>query len=108
MRQCVLYAGEEPTMTETPETEVRPLTETDFEAFAVVVTNAYPVASDVPAERQRLRAEWAVQSADPTTRLYGAFREGRLLGGMQLHDYTMTFSGSPAAQPVQVPVGGVG
>ena len=43
-------------------------------------------------------------------RLYGAFREGRLLGGMQLHDYTMTFSssGSPVDRTVQVPVGGVG
>ena len=41
-----------------PETEIRPLTETDFEAFAVVVTNAYPTASDLPAERRRLQAEW--------------------------------------------------
>ena len=75
-----------------PETEIQPLTETDFEAFAVVVTNAYPTASDLPAERRRLQAEWVAQSTDPTTRLYGAFREGQLLGGMQLHDYTMTFS----------------
>ena len=81
-----------------PETEIRPLTETDFEAFAVLVTNAYPVASDVPAERQRLHAEWAAQAADPTTRLYGAFREGRLLGGMQLLDYTMTFKSSPVVR----------
>lgn len=93
-----------------PETEIRPLTETDFEAFAVVATNAYPTASDLPAERQRLQAEWAAQSADPTMRLYGAFREGRLLGGMQLHDYTMTFSSSssPVERMVQLPVGGVG
>ena len=95
-------------MTETPETEVRLMTEPDFEAFAVVVTNAYPVASDVPAERQRLRVEWAAQSDDPTTHPYAAFREGRLLGGMQLHDYTMTFQSSPEAQPAQIPVGGVG
>jgi predicted acetyltransferase len=84
------------------ETVVRELTEADLEAFSVQVANAYPSMQDSPAERQHMRERWIAQKADPSVRLYGAFREGLLQGGMQLYDFSMTMG------TIQVPVGGVG
>jgi predicted acetyltransferase len=57
---------------------------------------------DSPAERQHMRERWIAQKADSSVHQYGAFRDGVLVGGMQLYDFTMTMG------EIQVPVGGVG
>ncbi len=92
-------------------TEIRQLNEADFEAFSTVMLNAYPSWQVPPAERQQMPERWLAQANDPTVGFYGAFRDGTLLGGMKLYDFSMTFgsaaTGSETAQ-VQIPAYGVG
>ncbi|MEI7771497.1 MAG: GNAT family N-acetyltransferase, partial [Chloroflexales bacterium] len=80
-------------------TEIRPLADDEIISFAQIALGAYPSISARPEDvAERMRAE---QAENPTTRLYGCFRDADLLGGMRHHDFTMLFHGSP------VPVGGV-
>ncbi|MBX0326295.1 GNAT family N-acetyltransferase [Oscillochloris sp. ZM17-4] len=80
-------------------TEIRPITDDEIDSFALIAAGAYPGASLTPEElAERMRQGLA---ENPTTRLYGAFRDGQMLGGMRHHDFTMYFHGTP------VPVGGV-
>ena len=84
-------------------TDVRRLTEDEFPALVEITANAYPAVPIQTAEDRHKTAErWLDQAADPTVGFYGAFRDGTLLGGMMLHDFTMNVFG------VQVPTGGVG
>jgi predicted acetyltransferase len=83
--------------------EIRLLTEQDYDAFATIIGNAYPTTKVATAEdRQRLIQRFRARNADPTSHLYGLFREGMLLGGMILFDFTMQLLS------VKAPVGGVG
>jgi predicted acetyltransferase len=43
-----------------------------------------------------------IQKEDPDANIYGAYRDDKLVGGMQLQDFTMNFEG------VQIKAGGVG
>jgi predicted acetyltransferase len=79
--------------------EIRPIADDEIVPFAKIAAGAYPGGSTPPEEMaERLRAS---QAESPSTRLYGYFRDGELLGGMRHHDFTMLFHGTP------VPVGGV-
>ncbi|MFI5272317.1 MAG: enhanced intracellular survival protein Eis [Ktedonobacterales bacterium] len=85
-------------------TDVRRLDDAELDAFLTIVDGAYPTfATHSPDERARTLERWRTQIAtDPTVGFYGAFRDGRLLGGMKLYDFTMNAFGA------QVPAGGVG
>lgn len=85
--------------------EVRPIPEGDVEAFVRIAANAYPafeVSSDEQVQRLAQRMWEAERRDGGVTRLYGLYREGRLVGGMRLFDFTMNMFGA------MVPVGGVG
>jgi len=84
--------------------EIRVLSTEDFDAFIDITVNAYPgmkVVSEEKKEHYKQRM-LKVHGEDPTVLFYGLFREGRLLGGMRLHDFTMNFLGT------RVAAGGVG
>lgn len=84
--------------------EIRVLSTEDFDAFIDITINAYPgmqVVSEEKKERYKQRV-LKVHEEDPTVLFYGLFREGRLLGGMRLHDFTMNFLGA------RIAAGGVG
>jgi len=83
---------------------VRVLSPEDFDAYARIAINAYPgwrVVSEEDKERTRQRL-LRYHEEDPTATFYGLFRDGRLLGGMCFHDFTMNFLGN------LIMVGGVG
>lgn len=84
--------------------DIRSIPDEELEAFARIVGNAYPSSElhtleSIQRHAQRMREG---REKDPRTHLYGLYREGRLLGGMRLFDFTMNCFGA------QVPVGGVG
>mgnify|MGYP006277368827 CR=1 FL=1 len=85
-------------------TDIRVLTAKELDAFTRIAANAYPRFGWYDPDRrasllQRLRA---MHEDDPSVRFVGLFRDGRLLGGMRLHDFSMNFFGA------MMPVGGVG
>lgn len=83
--------------------QIRRLTEADFDDFIAIVANAYPGLKIASAEdRQKFRERLVVQDKDPTMGFYGLFRDGRLLGGMKFFDFTMNLHGT------KIPIGGVG
>jgi predicted acetyltransferase len=83
--------------------QIRRLTEADFDDFIPIVANAYPGLKIVSAEdRQKFRERLVVQDQDPTMGFYGLYRDGRLLGGMKFFDFTMNLHG------VKTLVGGLG
>lgn len=84
--------------------EIRLLTDQDLDVFVNLVANAYPGMKIVSAEdRERTKQRLLeVGAEDDTVSLYGLFQEGRLLGGMRLHDFTMNMLG------ISMPAGGVG
>ncbi len=72
--------------------EVKRLADADFDDFVTIGVNAYPGMRIVSAEdRERLRQHFLkTHHEDPTAAFYGLYRGGKLLGGMRLHDFTMT------------------
>jgi predicted acetyltransferase len=83
--------------------QIRRLTEADFDEFIPIVANAYPGLKIVSAEdRQKFRDRLVVQDKDPTMAFYGLYRDGRLLGGMKFFDFTMNLFSAKTL------VGGVG
>jgi predicted acetyltransferase len=83
--------------------EIRQLTDAELEHFVPIAGNAYSAMRvHTPEDRERLltRMRWLVE--DPTIGFYGLYREGQLLGGMRLHDFTMNLHGETTH------VGGVG
>ncbi len=76
-------------------TEIRRLTEADFDDFMAIVANAYPNWELAAEEARRPVTERLLRShnEDPTSNFYGLFREGRLLGGMRLLDFRMNMLG---------------
>jgi predicted acetyltransferase len=84
--------------------EIRPFSEADLDEWITIVAGAYP-SFDLASEedRNRLRGRFLhTLNEDPAAHLYGLWREGRLLGGMRLHDFSMRLLST------QAPVGGVG
>ncbi|HMO56081.1 MAG TPA: GNAT family N-acetyltransferase, partial [Roseiflexaceae bacterium] len=83
--------------------EVREIALDDLQQFAVIVGNAYPsFGLDTPEALQRFGERLRSEQADPLARYYGLYRDGALLGGMRLYDFTMNMRGS------MIPAAGVG
>ena len=85
-------------------TEFKLLPENDYAAFADLIAEAYPGLGFGPPEaRERFRDNInALQTEDPIGNLYGAYRDGALVGGMALFDFEMQL------HEARVPTGGVG
>ncbi len=84
--------------------DIRLLSTEEIRDFVDVALNAYP-GFQVTTEEGRQR--WIdrlteIQEQVPVLHVYGLFREGRLLGGMRLHDFRMNLLG------IEVAAGGVG
>ncbi|OGO79477.1 MAG: hypothetical protein A2Y23_07160 [Clostridiales bacterium GWB2_37_7] len=65
---------------------------------------AYPFMNINTPEDVKKQAErfMKIQNEDPDANIYGAYREDKLVGGMQLQDFIMNFDGTP------IKAGGVG
>jgi predicted acetyltransferase len=84
-------------------TTIRPLADQEVAPFARIAANAYPAMrlaseEDVRGFAERLRD----RMAPPADMLYGAFRDGALVGGMRLIEFHMNVRGET------LPTGGVG
>lgn len=84
--------------------EFRKLNEKDMVDFIKLGGLAYPHMNlNTPEDLQKQVDRFTkIQNEDPDAQLYGAFRDGRLVGGMQLQDFTMNYDG------LQIKSGGVG
>lgn len=83
--------------------DIRQLRDDEVGAFVAIAAHAYPDMGVHTAEdRQRLTERVLARAAEGDNRLYGAFQQETLVGGMILHDFTMNVFGA------QVPTGGVG
>ena len=78
-------------------TEIRRLTEADFDDFMGIVANAYPAWGLATEEARKPLKERLLRSHndDPTSNYFGLFREGQLVGGMRLLDFRMNMLGCP-------------
>ncbi len=84
-------------------TTIRPLTDEEIAPFARIAANAYPAMRLASEEDVRGFAERLRDRRDPPAdTLYGAFRDGALVGGMRLIEFHMNVRG------VTLPTGGVG
>lgn len=73
------------------DSNIRLLTPDDLEANVQLVANAYPafrVQSPEDLERHRQRILKAM-TEDDSVSFWGLFRQGKLVGSMRLHDFTM-------------------
>jgi predicted acetyltransferase len=83
--------------------DIRAISADQMDEFVFLQADAYPGMKLVAADdRKRYKEILVRQSEDPRIAHYGLFREGRLLGGMTLFDFTMNVLGH------KVPAGGVG
>ena len=83
--------------------EIKLIPEHDYEAFVTIAANAYPSFKIVSEDdRQRLIQRFRTWTSDPSSHIYGLYRDGQLLGGMILFDFTMKLLS------VKVGAGGVG
>lgn len=84
--------------------DIRILTEKDFEALTLILAEAYPGMKIVSQEDRERTKERVLKfhQEDPSANFYGLFRQDRLLGVMCLYDFCMNFF------QAQIPVGGVG
>jgi len=79
-------------------TEVRELEDAELEQFAGIVRRSFPsFGLDDAALRERYVARLREQHRDPYAPYLGAWRAGRLLGGMRCHDFTMNLRGQQIA-----------
>ena len=84
--------------------EIRILTADDLDVFVDIFCEAYP-GIEPASEEERVRLKERLRGLcekEPTATYYGLFRQGRLLGGMRCHDFTMNLLHT------RVPAGGVG
>lgn len=79
--------------------EIRELTQADFEAFAQLSANAYP---GVPRTMEQILEGLHSRHSDPAVKLMGLFRQGTLAGGYNYFDFTMTLLDQA------VTIGGIG
>jgi predicted acetyltransferase len=64
----------------------------DLDTFITIVANAYPeIPLSKEEERARLKKRLINLQKDEKRHLYGLYRNGTLLGGMILYDFTMNF-----------------
>ena len=84
-------------------TTIRPLTDEEIAPFARITANAYPAMRLGTEDEVRGFAERLRDRMDPPAdALYGAFRDGALVGGMRLIEFQMNVRGET------LPTGGVG
>jgi predicted acetyltransferase len=85
-------------------TEFKRLPERDYTAFTDLIAEAYPgLGFGSPESRERFRDDIAqLQEADPIGNVYGAYREGALVGGLACYDFEMQLHAA------RVPTGGIG
>ena len=84
-------------------TTIRPLTDEEIAPFARIAANAYPAMRLGAEDEVRGFAERLRDRMDPPAdTLYGAFRDGALVGGMRLIEFHMNVRGET------LPTGGVG
>ena len=84
-------------------TTIRPLTDEEIAPFARIAANAYPAMRLGTEDEVRGFAERLRDRMDPPAdTLYGAFRDGALVGGMRLIEFHMNVRGET------LPTGGVG
>jgi predicted acetyltransferase len=75
----------------------------DFAAMVAIGADAYPGTKVVTEEdRLKLQQQLAARAEQPNNEFYGLFDEQQMLGGMQLHDFTINMFGTMIA------AGGVG
>jgi len=84
--------------------EIRELDTPDQAPFVEIVSQAYPGWEIVSAQEKEQTREHIFRSSEtvPTSRYYGAFLQGELVGGMRLHDLRLNMRGT------RIGVGGVG
>ena len=84
-------------------TDIRRMSEADLDPFLTIANGAFPSFASTSGEaREQTLERWRSELTEPGTALYGAFRDGKLVGGMRLFDFTMNVFGA------QVLTGGVG
>lgn len=85
-------------------TEIALLPEEHYAAFADIIARAYPTShlNTQEAKERFIGVVGKMQDQDPIATAYGAYRDGRLLGGMILYDFQMQFG------QTRLGVGGVG
>lgn len=84
--------------------EFRRLDEDGIKEFVRIGGLAYPFMNIHTPEDLQKKAEQYIrlQNEEPTINLYGAYRDGKMVGGMELQDFYMNFNG------VELKTGGVG
>jgi predicted acetyltransferase len=84
--------------------EIRLLTLEEIPAFAQISVNAYPgVSENTPEFKQRMIDNMtSIQQNVDSVKLFGLFREGKLLGGMRIYYYQMNLFSK------MIEIGGVG
>ena len=84
-------------------TDIRRMTEADLDPFLTIVNGAFPTfAVHTPEQREQTLERYRTELTEPDRAFYGAYRDGQLVGGMVLFDFTMNVFGA------QVLTGGVG
>ncbi|MBN1966561.1 MAG: GNAT family N-acetyltransferase [Anaerolineae bacterium] len=85
-------------------TEIKLLPEADYAAFVDILGKAYPdmEINNLEAYERRLNRIKVMQEEDPIGTIYGAYRDGVLVGGMDCLGFDMTW------YRTQVKTGGVG
>ena len=84
--------------------EIRFITEDEMPHFVDIAFHAYPKIFD-PCEGNRIKVLKRfidTQTLNPSQNFYGFYRDKQMLGGMQLHDFTMKLLST------KIPLGGVG
>ncbi|MFH1373061.1 MAG: GNAT family N-acetyltransferase [bacterium] len=83
--------------------DIRPIPDERLDEFIRIVADAYPGLKLVTAEdRKKQLDKFIAQNKDVRNSTWGCYRDDTLLGGLRLHDYTMTLHG------FKIPAGGGG
>jgi predicted acetyltransferase len=83
--------------------KIKPLPKTDIYDFVKIVANAYPgLQLLTESDRQNVVEKYRKFYDQPSRCLYGLYRDGHLLGGMLVYDFTVN------VHSIMIPAGGVG
>lgn len=82
----------------------RKLDDEGIKEYLTIGGKAYPFMNILTMEdlQKQVDRYVKIQKEDPTAQVYGAYREGKMVGGMHLHDFVMNFNGT------ELKAGGVG
>jgi len=85
-------------------TEFRIMNDQDFAEYIRMFSGAYPglqIPPTMPKAEFDAIPGLNTLNAEPTTHFYGAHRDGKMVGGMRLHDFTMQ------VRSAKIPAGGI-